>query len=73
MLDESWQKDEAEGGVARLSHRPWGASEHELGWEAFLVRSAARKRGLNLIIFPRNLSRRSSMEIVNVGELPQRD
>jgi hypothetical protein len=43
------------------------------GWEAFLVPSAARREGLNLIIFPANLARRSLLEIINVGELPRRN
>src|SRR3954453_12732129 len=34
--------------------------------------SAATKRGLNLIVFPTNLSRRSSLEIINLRELPQK-
>ena len=33
---------------------------------------AARRGGVNLIIFPDNLARRGALEIVNVGELPAR-
>jgi RES domain-containing protein len=50
-----------------------GRIGHELGWEAFLVPSAARRGGVNLVIFPANLSRQSSQAIINVGDLPRRD
>jgi RES domain-containing protein len=71
MLDEPW-RDEQKAGREALT-QALGRTGHELGWEALLVPSVARKRGLNLIIFPANLSRRSSLDIINVGELPRRD
>ena len=59
--------------VARRSTQALGRIGYQLGWEAFLVPSAARRGRANLIIFPTNLSRRSWLEIINVGDLPQRD
>jgi hypothetical protein len=49
-----------------------GRLGHELGLEGLLVPSAARRRGVNLVVFPANLSQQSAMEIINVGELPSR-
>jgi RES domain-containing protein len=70
IIDEPWREEQKVGREALT--QALGRLGHELGWEAFLVPSAARKGGLNLIIFPANLSRRSSLEIINVGELPRR-
>lgn len=70
MLDEPW-RDEQKAGREALT-QALGRVGHELGWEAFLVPSAARSGGVNLIIFPANLARRSSLDIINVGELPRR-
>jgi RES domain-containing protein len=71
ILDEPW-RDEQNAGREALT-QALGRIGHELGWEAFLVPSAARREGLNLIIFPANLARRSLLEIINVGELPRRN
>jgi RES domain-containing protein len=71
MVDEPW-RDEQNAGREALT-QALGRIGHELGWEAFLVPSAARREGLNLIIFPANLARRSLLEIINMGELPRRD
>ena len=70
MLDEPWREEQKAGREALT--QALGRIGHELGWEAFLVPSAARRGGVNLIIFPANLSRRSSLEIINVGDLPRR-
>jgi filamentous hemagglutinin len=70
MLDEPWREKQAAGREALT--QALGRLAHELGWEALLVPSAARPGGVNLILFAANLSGRSSLEIVNVGELPAR-
>jgi RES domain-containing protein len=70
MLDEPWREEQKAGREALT--QALGRLTHELGWEGLLVPSAARREGMNLIIFPANLSRRSSLEILNVGDLPRR-
>ncbi len=71
IVDEPWREEQKSGREALT--QALGRIGHELGWEAFLVQSAAMSGGVNLIIFPANLSRRSSLEIINVGDLPHRD
>ena len=71
ILDEPWREEQKAGREALT--QALGRLGHELGWEALLVPSAARRGGVNLIIFPANLSRQSSLEIINVGDLPRRD
>jgi RES domain-containing protein len=71
MLDEPW-REEQEAGREALTQAV-GRLAHDLGWEGLLVPSAARRGGTNLVVFPANLSRRSSLEIVNAGDLPHRD
>src|SRR4051794_26356309 len=71
MLREPWRAAQQAGREALT--QALGRLAHDLGWEALLVRSAARRGGVNLIVFPENLSRRSSLEIINVGELPRRE
>jgi filamentous hemagglutinin len=70
MLDEPWREEQAAGREALT--QAIGRLAHELGWEGLLVPSAARRGGANLILFPDNLGRGSTLEIVNVGELPGR-
>jgi filamentous hemagglutinin len=70
MLDEPWREEQKLGREALT--QALGRLAHELGWEGLLVPSAAMKGGTNLIVFPANLSRRSSLEIINVGDLPRR-
>ncbi len=70
ILDEPLREEQNAGREALT--QAVGRTRHELGWEAFLVPSAARRGGVNLIIFPTNLSRHSSLEIINVGDLPRR-
>ena len=50
-----------------LDPQALGRIGHELGREAFLVPSAARRGGSNLVIFPANLAQRSLLEIINAG------
>ena len=71
ILSEPWREEQKAGREALT--QALGRLGHELEWERFLVPSAARRGGENLIIFPTNLSRRSSLEIINVGDLPRRD
>ena len=71
MLDEPW-REEQEAGREALT-QALGRLGQELGWEGFLVPSAARRGGVNLIVFPANLSKFSLLEIINVGDLPRRE
>lgn len=71
MLREPWRAAQQAGREALT--QSLGRLAHDLGWEALLVRSAARRGGVNLVVFPETLSRRSSLEIINVGELPGRE
>ena len=65
---EPWREEQAAGREALT--QALGRLAYELGWEALVVPSAARRGGVNLIIFPDNLTLGSAIEIVNVGELP---
>ena len=56
IVDEPWREEQKSGREALT--QALGRIGHELGWEAFLVQSAAMSGGVNLIIFPANLSRR---------------
>jgi len=71
MLDEPWREKQKAGREALT--QALGRLGHELGWEGLLVRSAVSRGGVNLIVFPSNLSRHSSIEIINVGDLPRQD
>ncbi|MFI5455497.1 MAG: RES family NAD+ phosphorylase [Isosphaerales bacterium] len=71
MLDEPWREEQNANREALI--QALGRLGHELGWEGLLVPSAARRGGMNLIVFPANLSRRSFLEIINVGHLPRRE
>jgi RES domain-containing protein len=70
MLDEPWREEQAAGREALT--QALGRIARDLGWEGLLVPSAARRGGVNLILFPDNLGRGGTLEIVNVGELPSR-
>jgi RES domain-containing protein len=70
MLSEPWREEQAAGREALT--QALGRLAHELGLEGILVPSAARRGGMNLILFPGNLAGGSTLEIVNVGELPGR-
>jgi len=71
MLTEPWREEQKAGREALT--QALGRLGHEFGWEGLIVPSAVRRGGVNLIIFPANLSRRSSLEIINVVDLPRRD
>jgi RES domain-containing protein len=70
MLEEPW-RDKQAGGKEALT-QALGRLAFELAWEALVVPSAARTNGINLILFPDNLSGASSMQIVNADDLPPR-
>jgi RES domain-containing protein len=70
MLNEPWRQEQLTGREALT--QALGRLGHDLGWEGFLAPSAARRAGVNLVIFPTNLSASSSLEIVNAGDLPRR-
>ena len=70
MLREPWREEQAAGREALT--QALGRLAYELGWEALVVPSAARRGGVNLIIFRDNLARGTKIEIVNVGDLPAR-
>jgi hypothetical protein len=70
ILTEPWRAEQTAGREALT--QALGRLAHEFGWEALLVPSAARKGGVNLIVFPDNLAMGSRFEIVNVAELPAR-
>lgn len=70
MLEAPWREDQRAGREALtqcLGRLAW-----QLGWEALLVPSAARRSEVNLIVFPTNLSPGSISEIINVEDLPPR-
>lgn len=71
MLTEPW-RDEQQAGREALT-QALGRLGHDLGWEGFLVPSAARRGGVNLIVFPEKLTQARSLEIINVGELTRRE
>lgn len=70
IVHEPW-REEQEAGREALT-QAIGRLAQELGWEAMLVPAAARRGGVNLILFPDNLARGSTLEIINVNELPNR-
>lgn len=70
MLAEPWREEQKAGREALT--QALGRLCHESGWEGLMVPSAARAGGVNLIVFPDNLSARCSLEIINREELPLR-
>jgi RES domain-containing protein len=70
MLDEPWREEQKAGREAMT--QALGRVAFELGWEGLLAPSAARRCGINLVILPFNLSRQSSLEIINQDELSVR-
>ena len=68
MLREPWREKQAAGREALT--QALGRLAFELGWEALVVPSAARKGGVNLVMFPNNLASASTIAIINVRDLP---
>jgi RES domain-containing protein len=71
LLDEPW-RDEQKIGREALT-QAIGRLAFDADWEGLQVPSAARKGGVNLIIFPANLDAPGSwLTIINKAELPHR-
>lgn len=68
MLDEPWRAEQKAGREALT--QALGRLAHELGWVGLLVPSAARRPGINLIVFPDLLGHDDSLEIFNAADLP---
>jgi RES domain-containing protein len=71
MLEEPWREEQKKGREALT--QAIGRLAFEASFEELLVPSAARRGGVNLIIFPANLdSPISWLRILNKDELPRR-
>jgi len=68
ILTEPWR--EAQRARREALTQALGRLGHELGWEGFLVPSAVRSGGVNLIVFPDNLADRCDLRIINADALP---
>jgi RES domain-containing protein len=68
MLEVDWRSDMA-AGREPITQR-LGRAGHAAGLEGLFVRSAADRRGMNLLIFPDNLRMSSRVEILDAGKLP---
>ena len=68
MVNEPWREEQGAGREAVT--QALGRLACELGWEALIVPSAARKEGVNLILYPDKLNHDSTIEIINAEELP---
>jgi RES domain-containing protein len=69
VLAAPWREEQKAGREALTQALERLASEW--GWEGLLAPSAARSGGVNLMILPANMLQESSLEIVNVDELPR--
>jgi RES domain-containing protein len=71
FLVEPWREEQRRGREALT--QAVGRLAYDADLEGLLVPSAARKGGVNLIIFPANLDPpKSWLRIINKGELPRR-
>jgi hypothetical protein len=68
MLEEPWREEQQAGREALP--QALGRLARERGWEGLLVPSAARRLGINLVVFPDVLARENSLEIINRSDLP---
>ena len=68
MVSEDWRRLQDKGHEALT--QAIGRMIHEAGIEAMLVPSAATRNGSGIVIFPDNLTKKSSLKIVNADELP---
>ena len=70
MLGATWRAEQKAGREALT--QSLGRILHDLGWEGVLVPSAARKGGVNLVIFRDNQDPTSTLEIIKLDQLPRR-
>ncbi len=70
ILGTDWRAENLIGKEAITQALGW--SLHEAGAVGFLTESAARKGGANLMVFPENLSKPSSLEITKEVEWPRK-
>jgi RES domain-containing protein len=70
LLTEPWREEQKKGREALT--QAIGRLGYEADLEGLLVPSAARKGGVNLIVFPANLDApKSWLKVLNKGELPK--
>ena len=70
LLDEPWREMQKKGREALT--QAVGRLAYEADWEGLLAPSAARKGGVNLVLFPANLKAPGSwLRIVNKADLPR--
>lgn len=67
MTNADWRKQVA-AGVEPVSRR-LGKAASEAGLEGLLVPSGAERNGVNLLVFPENLTGESSLTVVNPDQL----
>ena len=68
MLEADWRSEMA-AGREPITQR-LGRAGHAAGLEGLLVRSAADRRGMNLLIFPGNIRVSSRVEMLDAGKPP---
>jgi RES domain-containing protein len=68
ILTTPWREEQKAGREALT--QAIGRLASEMRWEGLLAPSAARRAGVNLILFPANLISSRSLEIINVDQLP---
>ena len=71
LLQSDWRSEMALGKEALP--QLVGRAAKEAGFEAILVRSAADKKGINLIVFPDNLHKTNTLVVLNAGKLSSGD
>ena len=68
MMAVDWRQEMA-AGQEPITQR-LGRAGFDAGFEGFFVRSAADRRGYNVLVFPDNLRPSSTVEVVDAGQLP---
>ncbi len=69
ILDTDWRKENNAGNEAVT--QAWGWALHESGIEGFITPSSADRDGANLIVFPGNLERHSSLKVLSEVDWPR--
>jgi len=69
ILQTDWRADNCDGMEAVT--QAWGWTLHEIGVEGFLCPSAANRGETNLIVFPENLSSKSSISVTSEVDWPR--